>query len=228
MASIPRVLFFSALLGVLLVAASANPVGAATNYVVNSALDTQDISCTTSPGGCTLPDAIAAANANGGADIIHFDSSLFPPNNSGPSIDITTALPTVNATDGITIDGTGAGVRINSTSSAIDALHVQSGNGDPTQSVTIKNIQFTGTFSSGIFICGGLPAPADPACPEDVSNISVQDISFESLGANGVTVLGNSGSDVTVLDSSFASVFNQPIGIQLTGSSSNIEIARNR
>lgn len=53
---------------------AAQPVWAA-SLVVNSLADTNDGACTTAPGGCTLREAIIAANSNGVPDTITFSVS---------------------------------------------------------------------------------------------------------------------------------------------------------
>ncbi|MEF3273830.1 MAG: right-handed parallel beta-helix repeat-containing protein [Chloroflexus sp.] len=53
---------------------TAKPAFAAT-FVVNSLADTNDGACTTTPGGCTLREAIIAANSNGVPDTITFSVS---------------------------------------------------------------------------------------------------------------------------------------------------------
>ncbi len=53
---------------------AAQPVLAA-SFVVNSLADTNDGACTTAPGGCTLREAIIAANSNGVPDTITFSVS---------------------------------------------------------------------------------------------------------------------------------------------------------
>jgi CSLREA domain-containing protein len=58
-----------------ILAGASNAVAGST-YVVNSTADTDDGSCTTEAGGCTLREAVAAANADAGADTISFDAAL--------------------------------------------------------------------------------------------------------------------------------------------------------
>ncbi|NJN18596.1 MAG: CSLREA domain-containing protein [Oscillochloris sp.] len=77
-----------AVLFALLVAALpvAQPVFAA-SFVVNSLADSDDGNCTTSTGGCTLREAINAANANAGADTITFSlSGTIAPNSQLPDL----------------------------------------------------------------------------------------------------------------------------------------------
>lgn len=69
-----------------------------TNFVVNTNADTDDGACTTAAGGCTLREAINAANTRAGADVIEFN--LTEPN---LTITPTTVLPVI--TQAVTIDG---------------------------------------------------------------------------------------------------------------------------
>jgi CSLREA domain-containing protein len=68
-------------------------------FVVNSALDTDDGNCTAAVGGCTLREAINAANDNGGGDTVAFNI----PGSGVHIISPASALPTI--TDAVTIDG---------------------------------------------------------------------------------------------------------------------------
>jgi CSLREA domain-containing protein len=81
------------------------PAGA--TFEVNSTADTNNGSCSAAPNGCTLRDAINAANANPGADTITFSSTVFAA--PGPyTISLSTALPDI--TTDMTIQGPGAKV----------------------------------------------------------------------------------------------------------------------
>jgi CSLREA domain-containing protein len=71
----------------------------ALNFVVNSTLDTDDGNCTQTVDGCTLREAINAANARIGGDTIAFNI----PGSGVHIIAPTSALPTI--TDAVTIDG---------------------------------------------------------------------------------------------------------------------------
>src|SRR5207237_7531348 len=63
-----------------------------TTLVVNSTADTDDGFCTTDAGGCTLREAINAANFNADTNTITFDGTVFAP--AGPyTINLTSALP---------------------------------------------------------------------------------------------------------------------------------------
>jgi CSLREA domain-containing protein/uncharacterized repeat protein (TIGR01451 family) len=69
-------------------------------FVVNSTADTNDGACTTGTGGCTLREAINAANTVLGLDMISFSI----PGSGVRIITLSSALPTI--TDLVTIDGT--------------------------------------------------------------------------------------------------------------------------
>jgi CSLREA domain-containing protein len=95
----------------LLIALTSSPAQAAT-YTVNNALDTAEVNdgaCTTDFGGCTLREAINAANASSGvADTINFDLN---------QLDLITLatlsqLPAITDTAGLTIDGSSVNITI--------------------------------------------------------------------------------------------------------------------
>jgi CSLREA domain-containing protein len=83
----------SAAIALLLIGSSAT----AATFVVNSAADTNDGVCNAA--NCTLREAIGAANANPGPDLIHFAIG-----SGTKTIALTSPLPTI--TDPVTIDGT--------------------------------------------------------------------------------------------------------------------------
>jgi CSLREA domain-containing protein len=111
------------LLAALLVGLRSGSVQAAPNatFTVNASDDTTDGVCDTTH--CSLREAIAAANANSGADTIDFD--LGP---GIPSITITVALPDV--TGPLTIDGATGGatkVEINGNGGGYGGLNLAGG-----------------------------------------------------------------------------------------------------
>jgi CSLREA domain-containing protein len=75
------------------------PLTAQTTFTVTSTNDVDDGTCSASPGHCSLREAINAANANVGADIIAFSIVGAGPHTIQP----TAALPAV--TDAVIIDG---------------------------------------------------------------------------------------------------------------------------
>ena len=72
--------------------------------VVNTTADTDDGFCTTDPGGCTLREAINAANFNSDTNTITFDGTVFA--SPGNVINLTSALPGINTN--MTVQGPGA------------------------------------------------------------------------------------------------------------------------
>ncbi|MBI3969220.1 MAG: CSLREA domain-containing protein, partial [Chloroflexi bacterium] len=95
-------LFHLGLVLTLLAGALPGPtrVAEGATLVVNSPLDTDDSACTTAVGGCTLREAINAANAAGGLDTITFSI----PGGGVQTIAVTSALPGI--TSPVSIDGT--------------------------------------------------------------------------------------------------------------------------
>ena len=67
-------------------------------FVVNTAADADDGLCSTATSGCTLREAINAANANSGPDIINFNIP-----GAGVTITLISNLP--DLTSPVTIDG---------------------------------------------------------------------------------------------------------------------------
>jgi CSLREA domain-containing protein len=92
---------------VMAVVVLASPAWAAT-YTVNSTADTDDGVCTSVSGGCTLREAINAANTTSGvADTINFNLG------SAATIPLTSAqLPPITDVAGLTIDGGSADITI--------------------------------------------------------------------------------------------------------------------
>jgi CSLREA domain-containing protein len=92
---------------VMAVVVLASPAWAAT-YTVNSTADTDDGACTSVSGGCTLREAINAANSTTGvADTINFNLG------SAATITLTSAqLPPITDVAGLTIDGGSADITI--------------------------------------------------------------------------------------------------------------------
>ncbi len=80
-----------------------------TELTVNSTADTTDGACTTDAGGCTLREAITAANANAVVETITFDL----PGAGAHTIQLSSALPTlssmsVSSGESITVRGEGS------------------------------------------------------------------------------------------------------------------------
>jgi CSLREA domain-containing protein len=135
---------------------------AAQTFVANSTADTDDGQCTTAVNGCTLREAINAANQSAGADTINFNiagaglhtispTSPLPDINEAVIIDgytqpgsiVNTLTIGNNAVLRIELDGTNAGASAN-------GLHIVAGN-STVQGLVINN--FGGNFlTAGIFI----------------------------------------------------------------------------
>ena len=95
-----RTLTLAALGGALIAALwSPLPAAANTTFTVTSAADTAGSTCGS---GCTLRQAINAANATGGPDSIRFALA------GSSAIDLGAELPAVSDPAGLTIDGAGS------------------------------------------------------------------------------------------------------------------------
>src|SRR5262245_41739468 len=90
---------YAAVTVVVLAAGSAT----AATFTVNSTADTDDGVCSMTPGSCTLREALAAANAAAGADVIAF--AIPPLDGSVKVIAPASPLPPVIDVAGVTIDG---------------------------------------------------------------------------------------------------------------------------
>lgn len=121
-----------------------------TVYTVNSTADTNDGACTTAAGGCTLREAMFAANNNSGKDTIAFNI----PGAGAKTINTTSGLP--NITEAVFIDGTSqpgfAGALIielkGSGAGQVSGLNIAGG------SSRIKALAINGFFYAGISLQG--------------------------------------------------------------------------
>lgn len=137
---------------------------------------------------CTLREALDEANATPGHDVINFDPAVFPPGVPAV-ISPATALPASTDEDGITIDGSSAGVAIDGSGLAgsENGLVVQSSSPvTPLSDVTIRSVTIQNFPGSGIYVCGG---QAD-ACEETTSDVLVEDVASNGNGDSGVSVRG--------------------------------------
>jgi CSLREA domain-containing protein len=127
---------------------STNSDSSAVLFIVNSTADTNNGACTTTAGGCTLREAIIAANANPGRDSIVFDTGT-----SAPTINVTSALPTI--TDEVGIAGvwgpTSGGVQLNgeNAGAGTNGLRVSAGNSE------IRGLTINRFSGAGIRLEGG-------------------------------------------------------------------------
>ncbi len=189
----PRLLIAVAVLALLFLTYRDTAADAQT-FVVNSTAEASDGVCDPSPGGCTVADAIAAANANSGVDTIHFAPGL-------TSFTLTAALPALSAVEGVTIEGTDSPVTFTHTGVAtFDGLVVQSGVGLPLQNATVRKMNFVGFGGSGLVICGGT---RDAQCVNgDIDSATVDHVASQGNTQFGVFVFGEniSGVAATNLD----------------------------
>lgn len=197
-----------------------------------------------SPGDCSIRGAIAAANSNPGLDTITFDPGVFPPGGGAPAIVLAgtlPGLPLIDASGGITIDGSGADVRISGEFllSPYTGFSFYSAPGTPAIDITVHNIGLY-SFDKGVKVCAG-----GGACTESVVNVdldgvtigteevsikgstiagvSVQDLVITSGGSSrGLDVFGTHLSDVQIEDSSVPWIH-----VQGSGSVSGLVIANN-
>lgn len=130
----------------------------AVGYTVDTTSDANLTACTATPGDCSLRGAINNANANGVADTITFDPTVFP--GGSPATIAINSMFSGLVGFGDTIDGTGAGV-------IIDAVNVEP---DPAAyacfqiqatGVTIKGLQIT-DCNPGVLILSGFNNTVGP------------------------------------------------------------------
>ena len=179
-------------------------------FVVNSTADTDDGQCTTTVNGCTLREAIKAANASPGADTIHFNIPGPPPYTINVSLQMGEALPTIS--DVLTIDATtqqdvsgtplieingskvgdgNTGLLVNAGSSTIRGLVVTR---FIYQGITIRGESATNNTLEGNYVL------------DDVVGLYISDASTNTIGGTasraGNLFLGNSNSGVQIGDTS--------------------------
>lgn len=175
----------------LLCVASGAPARAAT-FTVNSLLDTTDGACASAAGGCTLREAIEAANGAAGRDAILFDRAVFPSAGFTDFITVN-ALPVITDPAGTVIDGEGATVRLNCSGSQ-HCFAFATAPGVPLAKVTVANLGVLNTTLAAIDVCGGGP----PSCDADVSDVLIERVAVGS--ALGIRVEGGVVSKVRVAD----------------------------
>jgi parallel beta-helix repeat protein len=165
------------------------------------------VSSTENGGPQTLRAAILDANAGSSADVITFDPAVFPPG-SPATIALTEALPEVDGSNGVTIDGSNAGVIIDA--SGLDTgeggLLVTSGN-DGVGNVTIRNITVQSAPGTGVKVCGG----ELPDCTKDVGSVVIDTVTSAGNGGDGFWILGDQVNDVDFMGCE--STDNADIGI---------------
>lgn len=199
----------------LVLATTAGRTDAAT-FVVNSTAITDDGNCATTPNGCTLPEAINAANANAGLDEITFDPAVFPPGGVA-TITVSTALPALTDPKGATLDGTGADVTIDGDPLAGTqiGIHFHTTAGINLFNATVRNLRILNFPGDGIRICAGDPA----TCDSDLSDITVDGVTSSNHGGEGLRVDADSLEQTTVARSTFEN--NGGGGVTINGAQTN-------
>jgi len=142
-------------------------------------------------GTCTLRDAILAANTNDGSDTITFTGD------GGYQTIYPGALPVIDASDGITIDGTGADVVIvgvEQQTGPFDGLRFHTAVGTELHDVTIKNLEMK-YFTRAIVVCPGFSAGN---CTYDAADITLDDVRFANTTGRNVHILGANISDLSL------------------------------
>jgi CSLREA domain-containing protein len=127
-------------------------------FVVNSTADTEDGQCTTTVNGCTLREAINAANGNPGADAINFNIPGPAPYTIYVLAQAGGVLPGI--TDTVTIDGTtqpnfGGTPIIELNGENAGNPHASAALGIYAGSSTIRGLVVSRFFAQGIAIPGG-------------------------------------------------------------------------
>jgi hypothetical protein len=146
----------------------------------------------------TLRAAIGSANSSAGPDVITFDPSVFPAG-APATIALASALPVADGGDGLTIDGSGAGVIVDG-SAHFDTeagLRIQS-QAESLSDVTLRDFTVRGFLGDGISVCGGGP----PACEGSVTRFEATGVESTGNGGNGVAIAGGAVSDVRLEDCS--------------------------
>jgi CSLREA domain-containing protein len=112
------------------------------SFTVNSPADTDDGVCGAAPGGCTLREAIGAANLSAGLDAIAFDLGT-----GTPSIILTGALPAIAGP--VVVDGATGGatrVEVNGNNLAINGIVLA----DTADGSTVRNLVVNRCGGSGM------------------------------------------------------------------------------
>lgn len=225
---------------------------AQSTFTVNSTGDPGDGVCNAAE--CTLREAIDASNASLGLDVIDFDASVFPP---GLPATIAVAGDWLEIHEALTIDGSGAGVVLEPTQTALDlgepagrvGLFVSDNTpADPTNfTLTGGSFSIRNFTDNGIFFCGGGDCYSGPVVDVSISGATLTDCgaciqvngaaSDISLTGNeiasgdpgtGIFIGGASMSGVAIEDNPL--ITGGDFGILLgenTGSFSDVSISRN-
>src|SRR5689334_1036279 len=128
----------------VLLLGSVSPVAQAVNFTVTKTADTNDGICDSD---CSLREAISAANANGGPDVITLPAGTYTLTIAGANEDAN-ATGDLDITDGVTLNGAGAGTTIIDGAAIDRVFHVQSG-ASAISDVTIQNGLAPGVSDGG-------------------------------------------------------------------------------
>jgi CSLREA domain-containing protein len=179
------------------------PVGAAqaATFSVNSSADTDDGNCTTAAAGCTLREAINAANNAAGDDAINFSAA------AGPVISLDSPLPMI--TTAVNLQGPGSSsleiTRSASASTAFRVLNIQSSAPVSVSGLTVSNGLATGTTArgGGIFFIGISLAVDGVVITGNHADASSTGATNAVAGGGGLAI--SAGAVVTVRDSTIES-----------------------
>lgn len=199
-----------------LLLALAQPAAAAKfDFVVNTTADHNDGDCAPLPGGdCTVFEA-AEAVSDGLGKSIGFDPTVFPP---GAPVVLPDMGFDIEAPDGVTIDGSGAGVISDGTGATETwAIEITSPDGEPLQNVVIRNLVIR-NWELGIRIEGS------DAIPAPVSRVTVDGVVVEDIeDSAGLLIQGSEISRVQIVDCAFRDLgAGSEDGIAIEASSGNV------
>jgi hypothetical protein len=151
----------------------------AANFTVNAGGDAGDGTCDTTPGGCTLRDAVDDSSGNNNAptvDQILFDSSV-----TGTITLNGTQLPTID--EPLYIDGPGAGALAVSGSNASRILFMDTPDGTD---VTVSGLTLTGGRAIGVQALGG-------AIYTQTADLTIRDSTITGNTASGINAAAGGG-----------------------------------
>jgi CSLREA domain-containing protein len=203
--------------------------------VVNTTADTDDGFCLPAAGGCTLREALNAANSNSDTSTINFNIPNTDANFSGGVYTIrpTTALPTLSTR--LTIDGTSQTTAGGNTNAAGPEVVVNGSllpSGTNAFTVSANNCILQGlVINASNAALGGAASGTqvldnyigtDPTGTTAVPNTAVG-LSFgagSSVNVSGNLISGNSGDGITACDVTTSTFANNKIGTDRTGTSS--------
>ena len=192
--------------------------GGPTTFTVNLATDGPPGACDVA--GCTLREAIIAANLNLGADTIKFDPNVFTSLETG-LIQVTSALDYADATEGITIDATGTPVYITPCSyvgcNILWGLVFITPLGTTAQNILVRGVSVSGFQYDGFQVCGG-DNIVTHTCDSDINNVTVENSEFVNNVHDGLRIFGDHVSNVTL--NKMQSLSNGEDGIRIQAATS--------